>query len=92
MCFSALHLVFGLQKATHRLCVALRASAALNLPVCSCCCAGLFLLMLRHDPAPLNPCTRGMQISERARTPVLPRSSDVLKAQPLSSAFKTRKA
>ncbi|CEM63138.1 conserved hypothetical protein [Treponema phagedenis] len=45
------------------------------------CRVGLFLLMLRHDPAPLNPCTRGMQISERARTPVLPRSSDVLKAQ-----------
>ncbi|TYT79901.1 hypothetical protein FS559_03415 [Treponema phagedenis] len=29
--------------------------------------------------------------SERARTPVGPRSSDVLRAQPLSSAFKTRR-
>ncbi|WP_342035993.1 hypothetical protein [Treponema phagedenis] len=29
--------------------------------------------------------------SERAWTPVVPRSSDVLKAQTLSSAFKTRR-
>ncbi|EFW36399.1 hypothetical protein HMPREF9554_03157 [Treponema phagedenis F0421] len=29
--------------------------------------------------------------SERARTPVVPRRSDVLKAPPLSSAFKTRR-
>ncbi|NVP22977.1 hypothetical protein FUT84_07570 [Treponema phagedenis] len=31
------------------------------------------------------------QQSERARTPVVPRRSDVLKAPPLSSAFKTRR-
>ncbi|TYT79899.1 hypothetical protein FS559_03385 [Treponema phagedenis] len=32
-----------------------------------------------------------MYQSERAWTPVVPRSSDVLKAQTLSSAFKTRR-
>ncbi|WP_206172863.1 hypothetical protein [Treponema phagedenis] len=43
---------------------------------------GFSIAMVNYSP---------LSSSERARTPVVPRSSDVLKAQPLSSAFKTRR-